>query len=306
MPKGIYKRIRPSAKKLLRIKRNCLQCNKEFECRSDLDQRFDSRQCANKYNLKNKPNWARGLTAKNDERIRNKKSKKIPVVTKICLCGCWGIFKCKVNSKQLYINGHYQRTQGFKNDMKEGKGRKNNYPHSVELSKIKSEHTKKLWLLGKVTGWPKGKHRLEETKDKIRLKLKGKTFIDLHGENEANQIRKKLRIARIKQIEKNYPNEKYQPNYNPKACEFFKSFDETNNTKGFYAMYGGGEYLIKELGYSPDYINFDLKLIIEVDEKHHFNENGNLRLKDIQCQKEIQELFPHYEFRRIKEENLLK
>lgn len=115
--------------------------------------------------------------------------------------------------------------------------------------------------------------------------------------NEAS--RKKQRIARITQIERNYGQ--CWPNYNPKACEFFKSYDEQNNTKGHYAVYGGGEHYIKELGYFLDYINFGLNLIMEFDEPKHYDENGNLKDKDIIRQKEIQEYFPDFKFERIKE-----
>jgi hypothetical protein len=89
------------------------------------------------------------------------------------------------------------------------------------------------------------------------------------------------------------------PGYNKTACEYFKKFDEEHNTKGRYAMYGGGEYKIEELGYFVDYINFDLKLIIEWDEPRHYV-NGQLRDKDIIRQEEIQKLYPYFEFRRIK------
>lgn len=113
---------------------------------------------------------------------------------------------------------------------------------------------------------------------------------------------KKLRKARIKQIEQNYGIAK--PSYNLSASEYFKSFDLQHNTHGRYAVYGNGEYLIPELGYFPDYINFDLKLIMEFDEEHHFDENGNILEKDIQRQKEIQEFYPDFEFRRIREKDL--
>jgi very-short-patch-repair endonuclease len=76
------------------------------------------------------------------------------------------------------------------------------------------------------------------------------------------------------------------------------------NTKGRYAVYGDGEYQIESLGYFPDYINFSLKLIMEYDESHHFDENGNLLERDVQRQKEIQDHFPDFEFRRIKEKDL--
>lgn len=105
----------------------------------------------------------------------------------------------------------------------------------------------------------------------------------------------KMRIAKIKLIEQNYGI--CYPTYNRTACEFFKSFDEENNTKGQYALYGGGEFQIKELGYFVDYINFEKKLIMEWDEKHHKYQKE----KDLQRQQEIQNLYPEFEFKRIKE-----
>lgn len=110
--------------------------------------------------------------------------------------------------------------------------------------------------------------------------------------------KEKARISAIKRIERN--NGYCYPNYNPKACDYFELFDAQHNTKGHFAMFGDGEYQIKELGYFVDYLNEDLKLIIEWDEKHHF-ENGVLRNKDVQRQKEIQKHYPDYEFFRIKE-----
>lgn len=112
------------------------------------------------------------------------------------------------------------------------------------------------------------------------------------------KTRKKQRKSAIKRVEDHYGISR--PNFNLKACEYFKSFDEQHNTKGSYALHGNGEHHIKELGYFPDYINFDLKLIIEWDEEKHY-ENNILSEKDLQRQKEIQELFPDFEFRRIRE-----
>jgi hypothetical protein len=116
------------------------------------------------------------------------------------------------------------------------------------------------------------------------------------------EVKLKRRINKIKRIEKNYGI--VWPKYNKIACEFFKKFDEENNTKGRYAVYGGGEYKIEELVYWIDYINFDLKLIIEWDEKYHFKANGQLRERDIIRQQEIQKQFPDFEFRRIREDDI--
>ena len=86
-------------------------------------------------------------------------------------------------------------------------------------------------------------------------------------------------------------------NYNKNSIPFFENFDKENNTKG---LYGANEFHIKGTGYHVDYFNQDLKLIIEWDEEGHYK-NGNLRKKDIQRQKEIQEFYPNFEFRRIRE-----
>lgn len=80
-------------------------------------------------------------------------------------------------------------------------------------------------------------------------------------------------------------------------------FNRKNRTNGQHAR-NGGEYYIKELGYWLDYINHDLKLIIEYDEKKHFDVNGNLLEKDVIRQKEIEDYFNEYKFLRIKDENI--
>ena len=43
---------------------------------------------------------------------------------------------------------------------------------------------------------------------------------------------------------------------------------------------------------------------MEWDEEHHFDRNDNLKGKDIQRQKNIQEFFPDFEFRRIREKGI--
>lgn len=95
----------------------------------------------------------------------------------------------------------------------------------------------------------------------------------------------------------------WKPGYNKKACEYFKRFDEENNTKGQYAT-NGGEHYIKELSYWVDYINFEKKLIIEWDEEKHY-ENDKLKQKDVLRQKAIQKVFPDFQFSRIREKDYL-
>jgi len=47
-------------------------------------------------------------------------------------------------------------------------------------------------------------------------------------------------------------------------------------------------------------LDFENKIIIEYDERHHYN-NDKLREKDIIRQIEIQELYPDFKFIRIKD-----
>ena len=152
-----------------------------------------------------------------------------------------------------------------------------------EINKGKS-HTEERKR--KISEAHKEKHHTEETKKKMSEERKGRKLTE--------NTKEKMRIAAIKRIKKK--NENCFPNYSEQACEYFKKFDEMNNTKGRYAVYGGGEYLIKELGYWPDYINFDMKLIIEWDEKYH---NKQVK-KDMRRQKKIMEHYPDFKFKRIK------
>ncbi|MEW6615423.1 MAG: helix-turn-helix transcriptional regulator [Thermodesulfobacteriota bacterium] len=97
----------------------------------------------------------------------------------------------------------------------------------------------------------------------------------------------------------------FQPQYNPKACRWFEIFDKTNNTKGMYAT-NGGEFFIETLGYFLDYINHDLKLIMDWDEEFHYDINGSLYERDKIRQQNIEKYFPNYKFIRIREKEFEK
>ena len=83
-----------------------------------------------------------------------------------------------------------------------------------------------------------------------------------------------------------------KPSINKQASYFFQKLDELFNTKGFY---GKNEYLIEELSYYPDYINFGMKLIIEWDEPHH----KYIQKLDKKREQEIKAFYPNFEFKRI-------
>ena len=91
------------------------------------------------------------------------------------------------------------------------------------------------------------------------------------------------------------------PSYNDKACEYFKEFDKMTGGNGKYAVYGGGEYHVKELGYFLDYIDFNKKIIIEWDEKYHFRPE-NIK-KHERRDREIKLFFNNYLIIRILDAN---
>jgi len=232
----------------------------------------------------------------------NRKGKiLIPREVRTCACGCCKTFTCKIHNKKLYIKGHQNKDKLHSSETKEKVVNKNKQRRILRKIRICAcgcgqafkckINNKQRYLVGHC-------NRGRKIKSSHR---KGITMKEEYGEERAkavqNQISKTVRIAVTKRIKEN--NDIRFPNYNKKACEFFKSFDKENDTQGRYAFYGSGEYFIKELGYWPDYINFDLRLIMEYDEKHHFNEDGKLREKDIQRQKEIQNHFPEFEFKRV-------
>jgi predicted HTH domain antitoxin len=120
------------------------------------------------------------------------------------------------------------------------------------------------------------------------------------------ETKKKMRLAAIKRIKKQNNNNQICPAYNSDACNFFNYLNDKFDLNGQHAE-NGREFYIKKLGYFVDYYESDLNLVIEWDEKKHFK-NGQLKEKDIQRQKEIENHLG-CKFIRIKEDepiNLLE
>ncbi len=71
------------------------------------------------------------------------------------------------------------------------------------------------------------------------------------------------------------------PNYNRTACELFKQIELELGWNGFYATKGKE----KRIGrFWVDYYEPKENIVIEYDEPHHFDSNGNLKIKDINRQ----------------------
>lgn len=88
------------------------------------------------------------------------------------------------------------------------------------------------------------------------------------------------------------------PRYNVKSIPLIEEYGERHGYN-FQHAENGGEFYIKELGYFLDAYDQEKNVVLEIDEKHHFDQNGKLRKKDLIRQKEIID-FLGCEFKRIK------
>jgi len=174
-------------------------------------------------------------------------------------------------------------------------------PHSPEtIEKIKRN-----------TPSPKGRRWSEESKKKASKTKKGvkqgpmsketklKISIGNTGKIVSAETRRKLRHTKLN-IAKRRLKEGHQlmPNYNPTGC---KLIDEYGKQHGYNFKHAenGGEFFIEYLAYWVDGYDEQKNIVIEIDEPHHFDSDGNLSEKDIIRQREITERLG-CEFLRIK------
>lgn len=123
------------------------------------------------------------------------------------------------------------------------------------------------------------------------------------GKKLSNETIKKLRLLHIERIKKSIKNgNQIYPFYNSKSIPIIEEYGKKYDYK-FQHAENGGEHYIKELGYWVDGYDKNKNVVVEYDEKHHFNSNGTLKEKDIRRQKEIEE-FLGCKFIRIKENKL--
>jgi len=143
------------------------------------------------------------------------------------------------------------------------------------------------------SSFKKGHTVSKETREKIRLgnlnkKVSVKTRLLMRkaklGDKNPNQrpeVKQKLRIARIKQIENSIANGlPMSPNIGKHETEILNKLEKKYDRKILrqYSIIG---YFLD--GYIPE-----LNLAIEIDESHHFNKDGNLYSYDIIRQNEIE------------------
>lgn len=164
----------------------------------------------------------------------------------------------------------------------------------------------------KISGSKKGWKPSEERNKKLKESLNKPEVIRKQIESHIGKRPSKETIQRMKKSQ-NKPEVKLRrreitlinmknngnkfPGYNKNTIPIFQKFDELNNTKGIYAT---NPYEHQILGYSLDYFNLNLKLIIEIDEKLHKYK----RSKDLQRQQEIQNFYPDFKFLRFEDHKM--
>lgn len=134
----------------------------------------------------------------------------------------------------------------------------------------------------------------DETKKKKSDKLKGRVGVFLNKKH-TQETKLKMRLKRIDDLNKKFPNGWTAPNYNKSACKLFETI---NNEMGWNGQHAERrcEYIV--LGYFLDYYEPTLNIVIEYDEKTH--EKPKQKLRDIEKQ-ELVTKYLNCKFIRIKQ-----
>lgn len=111
----------------------------------------------------------------------------------------------------------------------------------------------------------------------------GKLHADVSGKNNPmyGEIGRNNLINRI--------NEKYKnirPWFNKRSINIIEEYGKQNGYKFQHAV-NGGEYYIKELGYFLDAYDKNKNIVIEYYERHHYDNVGKLKEKELNREKEI-------------------
>ncbi len=172
-----------------------------------------------------------------------------------------------------YLTDELRFRMGEKNIGRDGWNKGKTEVYSERSLKLMSESRK-----GK-SPWNKGLKNCYSAESIKRMSKAHK------GYKATRSHKNKLRIVAIKRIENRYGQ--CIPNYNPIACKLIDEYGKQNNYN-FQHAENGGEYYIKELGYWVDGYDKEKNVVIEIDEEYHFDVYGNLKIKDIKRQKEIE------------------
>ena len=182
-----------------------------------------------------------------------------------------------------------KRISKTKSGQKLSETHKKNISEGVSNSVKFQEHVKDPIRNKKISERMKNRNVSNETRKKI-----SKNRPDISGEKNPSkrpEVRKKLRIKLIERIslEIEKYGKKFTPFFNEKGCDFFENLMKYENSYIQHAL-NGGEFYIKELGYFVDGYDKENNVVYEWDEDHHYDVDGNLKQKDIERQKEIEDV----------------
>ena len=187
------------------------------------------------------------------------------------------------NSKNMWANENKKREIIKKRNTTESKQK---WYNSALVSMNTNEYKEKQSILQKelLNLHPE---RVEFNKSSIKNMWSDKSSV-----YHTNEFREKLRLARIKQMEKLGVT---TSNYNPKACEFIDKLNKENGWNLQHAM-NGGEIIVS--GYSLDGYDKERNIVFEYDERYHYKFGRKLRNKDLlRQQRIIDKLIPNKFFR---------
>jgi hypothetical protein len=94
-----------------------------------------------------------------------------------------------------------------------------------------------------------------------------------------------FRTQMIERLQKTHKN--FHPGYNPEACDVFDQIMKVFGVKIQHAL-NGGEYHARDIGYFIDGYDKVNNIAFEYDEKRHYDVYGNLRIKDVKKQSDIE------------------
>jgi len=307
----------------------CLTCNKEFK-QTYAKQKYCSKECSGKA-LENKNNIlicpvCNKKFNKNKTKTKKYCSKKcyskntyLPIITKICK-QCGKKFKTKrYDAMYCSRDCHYKHDTIIEEKHKVcpqcNKTFSEKYNDGIYCSQecyfdsIKKElkiyickncgkeildkYSKRVFCSNECRDvWRK----TDEGRKVQGLKMKGK-ISPKRGIKLSEETKKKISQGTKKGMKKTMENKgkNWHPFFNRKAAGYFSKFNEENNTNGQHALNGGEKRIYNEGNIFLDYINDDLKLIIEYDESHHKYQQEEDKAREIR----IIEKLPEYKLIRI-------
>lgn len=251
----------------------------------------------------------------------NKDQSLSVVDSKVCKCGCGQYIKIKPFHKYYgipdYINGHSSKGRKLSIEAKEKiRKSKTGVSRSQETIRKQRETLKESYKSGKIKPVVHSKDTKEEISKKLkgvyigeknsmygkkhsflsRKKISDKLIKDgngMYGKKHPEKIKEKMRLSRIVYIQRT------KTNGSPISPTIGKNekiiLDNIENSQDITII---RQFFIK--GYWCDGYCKENNTVYEVDEKHHFDINGNLLEKDILRENNIKK-YLNCNFVRIKD-----